>query len=194
MYIRSVHPLVTSFCLCATVFRQISLLKCIQDVHSYLGSCWRTNSSHNTFRFDFERSPRETVFETDNTERCFFHFQTHLRTCRMQELEFWFLCTERKNIAARNLTPLRRLLPHVRCCQCLQWAQEIIPYGNISVESVSLNTFYIHAYLTIHEVWAHLCNYRVDELTTSVTKLLGLIINLMRDNMFAIYEINIISF
>ena len=39
MYIRSVHPLVLSFCLCATVFRQISLLKCIQDVQSYLGSC-----------------------------------------------------------------------------------------------------------------------------------------------------------
>ena len=29
---------------------------------------------------------------------------------------------------------------------------------------------------------------------TRVTKLLGLIINLMRDNMFAIYEMNIIYF
>ena len=81
----------------------------------------------------------------------------------------------------------------VRFCQWLQWAQEISPYGNIGVESVSLNILYIHVYLTIHEVGAHLCNYRADELTTRVTKL-GLNINLMRDNMFAIYEINIISF
>ena len=180
--------------LCTCLYLHWGLYKCIQDVQIYLGSCWRTNSSHNTIRFDFDRSPRETVFETGNTERCFFHFQTHLLTCRMQELEFWTLCTERKNIAARKLTALRRLLPHVRCCQCLQWAHEISTYGNISVENVSLNTLYVHVYLTIHGDWAHLCNYRVDELTNCVTKLLDLIINLTRDNMFAIYEINIITF
>ena len=42
-----------------------------------------------------------------------------------------------------------RLLPHVRCWQRLQGAQEISPYGNISLESVSLNTLYVHVYLTI---------------------------------------------
>ena len=109
------------------------------------------------FRFDFERLPREAVFETDKTERCFFHFQTHLRTCRVQELEFFNpVYREQEHCCCRTKLDGTQLLPHVRCCQGLQGAQEISPYGNSCVESVSLNTHYVHyVYLTIHEVWAH---------------------------------------
>ena len=34
--------------------------------------------------------------------------------------------------------------------------KKISPYGNISVESVSLNTLYVHVYLTIHK-FEHIC-------------------------------------
>ena len=63
IYIYSMHPLVLSFCLCATGFRQISLLTRIQTIQSIKDVVERTYSSHMHFALTLKDRPEKLCWK-----------------------------------------------------------------------------------------------------------------------------------
>ena len=130
-------------------------------------SCWRLNSSH-MHLFCLKDRPEKLCLKLTKSERCFFHLsQTHLWTCRIQELGLWILYTDSKNIAVaiRNLTALgfclvSDVISAFRETKniSLRWQHMEMPnvgstthrskMVDIIVESVSLNALYVHVYVT----------------------------------------------